>query len=85
MHPTRQLKAVVLATLLFSTGLLFLSCQKQLTEDISASNLSGDITTRVTASVSGFVIDENNTAVQNASVQFGNQSTTTDKYGYFSH
>ncbi|MFN8244494.1 MAG: carboxypeptidase-like regulatory domain-containing protein [Ferruginibacter sp.] len=84
MHPTRQLKAVVLATLLFSTGLLFLSCQKQLTEDISASNLSGDITTRVTASVSGFVIDENNTAVQNASVQFGNQSTTTDKYGYFS-
>lgn len=43
-----------------------------------------DLITRVTAStVSGFVTDENESPVQSASVQVGNTTLSTDKYGYF--
>lgn len=61
--------------------IIFFSCKKNDTQ----VNIPGqpDLTTQVTASVSGFVSDENNTAVTGAQVNFGALSTTTDKYGYF--
>jgi len=43
-----------------------------------------DLVTRVTASlVSGFVTDENESPVQSATVQVGNTTVSTDKYGHF--
>ncbi|HMC99650.1 MAG TPA: hypothetical protein VKH37_05840, partial [Ferruginibacter sp.] len=68
--------------------MLFFSCQKEL----SLENGGGgavvvtppDLTTKVTAaSVSGFVTDENDAAMLNATVQVGANTVTTDKYGFF--
>ena len=59
------------------------SCQK----DVNDFGISGDqipdLTTKVNASVSGFVTDENNTAMSGATVTVGTRTTTTDQYGYF--
>ena len=60
----------------------FLSCQKDLDYVVTDAQLP-DLTTKVTSSVSGFVTDENNAAVQGASVTVGTIPTTTDKYGFF--
>ncbi len=67
------------------------SCQKEINENIDNNNdtsvvdpsLPPDLTTRINSSVSGFVTNENDAAVNGAVVRFGNTSTTTDKYGYF--
>lgn len=42
-----------------------------------------DLSTKVYASVSGFVVNENNNYVSNAEVSAGTSTTFTDKYGYF--
>lgn len=65
------------------------SCQKELNGFIdglpngSAPTHTVNLTTRINSSVSGFVTDENNVALNGAIVRFGSTSTTTDKYGYF--
>lgn len=69
--------------LIFAT-ILFFSCQKDLSlEDGRTVVTPPDLSTKVSSSVSGFVTDENNAAVKNATVQFGASTITTDKYGYF--
>ena len=69
--------------LIFAT-ILFFSCQKDLSlEDGGTVVTPPDLSTKVSSSVSGFVTDENNAAVKNATVQFGASNMTTDKYGYF--
>ena len=59
------------------------SCQK----DVNDFGISGDqipdLTTKVNSSVSGFVTDENNTAMSGATVTVGTRTTTTDQYGQF--
>ena len=66
------------------TTLLFFSCQKDLSlEDGGSLQPPPDLSTKVSSSVSGFVTDENDAAVKNATVQFGTSNITTDKYGYF--
>lgn len=72
--------------LLFSilfTAALFNGCKK--TADVPAidSGNPPDLTTKVKSSVSGFVTDENDQAVNLATVQVGTVTATTDKYGYF--
>jgi hypothetical protein len=42
-----------------------------------------DLTTQVSSSVSGFVVNENNLPVLNATVQVGSSTVSTDKYGFF--
>lgn len=65
--------------------LFFLSCQKEVSSDLGGSNnVAPDLSTKVTSSVSGFVIDENNAPVENAVVSAGGSTASTDKYGYFS-
>ncbi|MEY4702872.1 MAG: hypothetical protein RIR96_769 [Bacteroidota bacterium] len=60
------------------------SCQKEINEITTISTgVVPDQTTRVNASVSGFVTDENNLPVSGALVTFGNATTSTDEYGYF--
>lgn len=64
--------------------LFFLSCQKEVSSDLGGNNVvTPDLTTKVTSSVSGFVIDETNAPVENAVVSVGGNTASTDKYGYF--
>ena len=75
-----------LAAIIFCSGILFVGCQKELSGDgsIIAPVLQADLVTKVTIkTVSGFVTNENNIAVNGAIVVVGNASTTTDKFGYF--
>lgn len=64
---------------------LFISCQKELSDGplLPAVIPPVDLSTRVTSSVSGFITNENDVAVQLATVKVGNQTIVTDEYGYF--
>jgi hypothetical protein len=71
--------------LFFASALIITSCQKvtYLTEEPVVIPVLPDFTTKVNSSVSGFVTDENEAVVRNATVLVGTTTTTTDKYGYF--
>lgn len=72
------------AVLVLITTVLFFSCQKTLDyETVPSTGITPDLTSKVSSSVSGFVTDENDAAVNGASVQVGSSTVTTDKYGYF--
>jgi hypothetical protein len=80
------LRKTITANLLLLTMILFFgACQKSpsLSENPTVIAVLPDLATKVTSSVSGFVTDENEVAVQNANVLIGTATTTTDKYGYF--
>jgi hypothetical protein len=70
-----------IAIALITIGVI--SCQKDLSGDIPNNAPLPDLTSKVASTVSGFVTDENNAAVQGASVQVGNITVTTDAFGYF--
>lgn len=82
---TQKLKLFIAVIALLGT----FSCQKELNDSIdgtpdgTGSTHTVDLTTRINSSVTGFVTDENNAAVNGATVSFGNATTTTDKYGFF--
>src|ERR1700712_3802593 len=79
-------KKFYLPLIAFMSVAFFLSCQKDIDHTSNTTNPPGetpDLSSRVTSSVSGFVTDENSEAVLGATVNFGSQSTTTDKYGFF--
>ena len=67
------------------TALLFFSCQKELSIENGGLVVvtPPDLTTKVSATVSGFVTDENDAPVLGATVQVGTSSVATDKFGYF--
>lgn len=65
-------------------ALLFFSCQKELSLDSGGTGTQlPDLSTKISSSVSGFVTDENNAPVQNATVVMSTGTILTDKYGYF--
>ncbi len=63
----------------------FVSCKKNIDNTtIDSVTEIPDLTSKVNSSVSGFVTDENNVAVQFAEVKAGTATAvSTDKYGYF--
>ncbi len=65
--------------------LIFNSCQKELSlEDGDLFSLpNNDFKTEVITSVSGFIVDENNDPIPDASIEFGGASILTDNYGFF--
>ncbi|MEP6713863.1 MAG: hypothetical protein ABJA37_15660 [Ferruginibacter sp.] len=70
--------------------LAFFSCQKQIEDNLATAPPTAPIGTRadlgtkvIAASIAGFVTNENNAPVVNASVKVGATIITTDKYGYF--
>lgn len=77
--------AVGLAAMIITTMSLFIvSCQKELSGGgLIVTEEQPDLSTKIASSVSGFVTDETDAAVQGATVQFGSNTATTDKYGYF--
>ena len=75
---------IYLTTVIITLSVFVISCQKEFSGDgIDLGDEKPDLTTKISSSVSGFVTDENEVAVNGAVVQFGNSSTTTDKFGYF--
>ncbi|MDB5202502.1 MAG: carboxypeptidase regulatory-like protein [Ferruginibacter sp.] len=71
---------LLFALISFAIGLS--ACQKDISGDPGATD-QADLTTKVSASVSGFVTDENDQPVLGATVKVGTITTFTDKYGYF--
>jgi len=65
------------------TALLLTGCKKNYNDSLFINPNPPDLTTTVRSSVSGFVTDENDQAVNLATVQVGSATITTDKYGYF--
>src|SRR5690349_6707965 len=63
-------------------GLIFFSCQKDIS-DTATPSAGPDFVSKVNASVSGFVIDQNNLPVTNAAVKVGGSTVFTDDYGFF--
>ena len=64
----------------------FIGCQKELSETggpIFPPTSNYDLTSRISTTISGFVTDETNAPMMNATVQVGGATTTTDDYGYF--
>lgn len=62
----------------------FISCQKDVTENINSQEPPTDLSAKViSGKISGFVTNEQNLPVQHATVMVGNQNTTTNQYGYF--
>lgn len=80
---TKPLQFLILSVL----SIIFLvACNKTIDPVAPIPNpptTAPDLTTTVSTSVSGYVTDQNDAAVLNATVQVGSTSTTTDKYGYF--
>ena len=75
---------VFITTSILAVSAFFLSCQKEYSGDgIDLGDGLPDLTTKIASSVSGFVTDENEVAVNGATVVFGSSTTTTDKFGYF--
>lgn len=63
----------------------FVSCQKDIKDSspVPPDNETPDLSSKVSSSVSGFVMDENNLPVDGATIRVGTASTSTDDYGYF--
>lgn len=83
MYFTLTKRSVYRNALFIFTAVLFFSCQKEFSINNDNAVLLPDLTTRVSSSISGFVTDENDAAVKDATIQFGISTTTSDKYGYF--
>lgn len=66
-------------------GLVFVACQKELSlENGGLYQIpDNDFNTKIAASVSGFVTDNNNAPLPGARVEFGGAAVLTDSYGYF--
>ncbi len=80
-HPKANSWKILLT--IFSLALIF-SCRKDNAALNDAPIIHPDFVTKVTAgNISGFVTNENNQAVQGASVKIGTATVTTDEYGYF--
>jgi len=80
----RKIPVLCILLLLIFSGLY--SCKKDFANEQYkpiTDTSKPDLSTKITASVSGFITDENNKAVTGALVTAGTQSATTDSFGYF--
>lgn len=82
---TKKTWLLLSAAIFTAITFLFISCQKEIsgTGVIIPVGEKPDLVSKIQSSVSGFVTDENNAAVKDATVKIGTNTITTDKYGYF--
>jgi hypothetical protein len=81
---SKKIVALLMASLITAVSLFVSSCQKELSGNgFSITETPPDLTTKISSTVSGFITNETDAAVNGATVQAGGSSTTTDKYGYF--
>ncbi len=84
LHLPKKFAVGLMVLSVAAMSLFIVSCQKELSgEGFNVTETPPDLTTKIAASVSGFVTDEADAPVQGATVQFGTSTATTDKYGYF--
>ncbi|MBL0357449.1 MAG: hypothetical protein IPP72_11435 [Chitinophagaceae bacterium] len=84
LNQTKKITVTALACLVAVASVFTISCQKELSGDgFIITETPPDLTSRVSSSVTGFVTNESDAAVNGATVQFGTSTATTDKYGYF--
>src|ERR1022692_4124473 len=100
MRPKATKQAPLLAAFIFKLSLFpSVSCKKIHNSDTAPPSqrtdttgkdtihvLPADLSVKVLASVSGFVLSGGEgaaEAVEGANISFGNKTTITDKYGYF--
>ncbi|UAY51445.1 carboxypeptidase-like regulatory domain-containing protein [Ferruginibacter albus] len=79
-------KILALVLFIVITFCLLNSCRKDENDEQYTpidTHIIPDFTPKVIATVSGFITDENNNAVEGAFVTAGTASATTDKFGYF--
>ncbi|RYZ19693.1 MAG: hypothetical protein EOO16_19185 [Chitinophagaceae bacterium] len=77
-----SLALLTLLTFCAATGIS--SCTKSSDPGNPANEPAPDLSSTVTASASGFVVNENNLPARGATVRMGTATTTTDTAGYFS-
>jgi uncharacterized protein (TIGR02145 family) len=80
------MKKLTLRHLLYfflSVSITIFSCKKNDIQIIIPDNSNPDLVTKVTATISGFVTDENDDALQGAIVRVGSAFLNTDQFGYF--
>ena len=81
---SKKIAAALFASFFTVVSIFVVSCQKEFSGNgFTITETPPDLTTKISSSISGFVTDENDAAVNGAAVQVGASSTTTDKYGYF--
>jgi hypothetical protein len=81
---SKKIALVFITTSIIALSVFFISCQKEFSGDgIDLGDTLPDLSTKIAASVAGFVTDENEVAVNGATVVFGSSTTATDKFGYF--
>jgi len=80
-YPSKIFPALLILTLFLIA--VFIACKKSDSNNNGIPASPPDLVTKISSSVSGFITDENDQPVLNASVQFGSAVITTDKYGYF--
>jgi len=79
-------KLLPLSLIILSVTFLLNGCKKNSVEEQYTETVNPvipDLTTPVSASVIGFITDENGNALIDASVKAGTVTVITDKYGYF--
>lgn len=84
-HFSKKTVLLFTSAIFFIVSFLFISCQKELSGNgiTLPVEVKPDLTTKIESTVAGFVTDESDAAVKDATVKVGSSSTTTDKYGYF--
>jgi hypothetical protein len=82
------MRKIIIPVILVLLCVTFYACKKDSSTESYSPNITNpvisDLSTTVITSVSGFVTDQNDSAVTGATVTAGTAVTTTDKYGYFS-
>jgi hypothetical protein len=80
-------KILALIIISIATAAIFNSCRKDISHEqytpSPTDTTKPDLSSKVIASVSGFITDQNNNAVSGAQVTGGTQTVSTDQYGYF--
>src|SRR5688572_8499976 len=69
-----------------TTFIALQSCKKDQAHERYIENGNGikpDLTIKVNATVTGYVMNENDEPVPNAKIMAGNKETLTDEFGYF--
>src|SRR5205085_447623 len=87
LHQSKISRSIICFTLLFFSLGIFISCQKDFTNE-SIDNVPpvvvvADDITKVNASVNGVVLDESNVPIANATVTCGGSTMTTNSMGIF--
>ena len=80
----KKSSSILFAIIIAALSMCIYSCQKEISGSLGGStSLPPDLVTKINSSVSGFVTNEHDEAVNGAVVSAGSSNASTDKYGFF--